>query len=79
MTEDTFEQMAAEAKERHKFDPKYNKDLTESDLFWHRWSGWMKKRAAMGSGFDLSYHGKNDPTARKAIRHVMRGMKGGRL
>lgn len=74
MTEKTFRRLAAEARERHKNDPALHPALSESDMFWRDWSGWMKKRGTMRTGYDLSFHGKKDPTANTAIGNV--GRKG---
>lgn len=74
MTEKTFRRLAAEACERHKNDPVHMKPLSASDNFWRDWAGWMKKRATMGTGQSLSYLGKNDPTANKAIANAGRSV-----
>lgn len=75
MTEEKFNRLATEARERHKYDPAWNPEATESDKFWHDWSGWMRKKATMGVRQGLSYMGHNDPTASTAVGLVMHETK----
>lgn len=72
MTKERFNELASEARKRHRHDPAWNPDATEEDKFWHEWSGWMKKKSMMGDRQSLSYKGRNDPTAMTAIGIVER-------
>lgn len=76
MYEKTMLRLAAEAEERHRNDPVIHHPLSESDRFWMEWTGWMKKRSAMGLIRSLSYAGKRDPTAQKAIGLADKAGKG---